>query len=107
MTAVAPATCSACTGPAGAPRVTLVCGREVCSWCPDWRAETAAREAEAHCVLRMVDRPTRLRHLETLAARHGAEYRARLEATILDLWNRRRAAAKAQSEPAKASEASG
>lgn len=73
------------------PTVVLLSGSTVCTWCPAWREETAAREVEAHAILRMVDRDTRLAHLETVEARHGAEYRRRLEATVLQLWEARRA----------------
>lgn len=71
--------------------VVLLSGATVCLWCPGWKEETAAREVEARAILRMVDRPTRLAHLERLEARHGAEYRRRLEAVALQLWEDRRA----------------
>ena len=71
--------------------VTLLSGQEVCSWCPAWRTETAERETEARAILRMIDRDTRVAHLEILEARHGAEYRRRLEAVVLNLWERARA----------------
>ena len=74
-----------------AATVTLLSGQEVCSWCPAWRAETAERETEARAILRMIDRDTRVAHLEILEARHGSEYRRRLEAVVLNLWERARA----------------
>jgi len=73
--------------------VTLLSGALVCSWCPAWREETHARQLEACAVLEMADKPTRLAHLAKREAEFGAEYRRRLEAVILQTWERRRAAA--------------
>lgn len=73
--------------------VTLLSGAVVCSWCPSWLEETRARQEEANYVLRLVDRPTRLDHLAKREAEFGAEYRRRLEAVVLETWQRRRAAA--------------
>ena len=70
--------------------VVLLSGATVCSWCPAHREECASREVEARAILRMVDRSTRIRHLETLEARHGSEYRRRLESVVLQLWEARR-----------------
>jgi hypothetical protein len=95
MTADACLGCVRLEDPAAAT-VTLLSGQVVCSWCPGWRDETAAREIEARAILRMIDRDTRLARLAALEARHGAEYRRRLEAVVLDLWERRRAARPAQ-----------
>lgn len=73
------------------PTVTLLSGQVVCSSCILWLEETRDRELEARAVLRMADRQTRLDHLAKLEARHGAEYRRRLEAVVLQLWEARRA----------------
>lgn len=89
--------CSPCTGPAGAPRTTLVCGTEVCTWCPRWREETGNREREARWVLRMVDRETRREHLAAREAEFGPEYRRRLEAVVMAIWQRRQARLEAAS----------
>lgn len=83
--------CTPCTGPAGAPRVTLVCGTEVCSYCPRWRAETGEREREARWMLRMASRDTRRAHLAAREAEFGPEYRRRLEAVVMAIWQRRQA----------------
>ena len=83
---------------AATPTVTLLSGAVVCSSCVLWLEECRARQEEAYAVLRMVDRDTRRAHLDLLQARHGAEYRRRLEATILDTWNRRRASASGASD---------
>jgi hypothetical protein len=77
---------------ADAPTVVLLSGQEVCSSCFLWLTETRDREIEARAVLAMGDRETRRAHLDRLEARHGSEYRRRLEAAILGLWERRRAA---------------
>lgn len=82
---------------ADAPTVVLLTGQTVCTWCPEWLAETRDREIEARAVLAMGAKTTRVAHLDRLEARHGAEYRRRLEAAILGLWERRRAAAAASS----------
>lgn len=83
--------CNPCTGPVGAPRTTLVCGTEVCTWCPRWREETGAREREARWMLRMASRDVRRAHLAAREAEHGPEYRRRLEATVMAIWQRRQA----------------
>lgn len=84
--------------------VVLLTGETVCTWCEAWRLECHAREIEARGILGMADRETRQAHLDLLEARHGvndpahgAEYRRRLEAAILGLWERRKAAQVASS----------
>lgn len=74
------------------PTVTLLSGAVVCSWCPAWREECRLRQEEAYAVLRMADRETRRAYLEAMERRHGAEYRRRLEAVVLETWERRRRA---------------
>lgn len=74
-----------------APTVVLLSGVKVCTYCPAWLAETAARQFEALDVLDMADRQTRLAHLEAREREFGAEYRARLAAVVLETWERRRA----------------
>jgi hypothetical protein len=74
-----------------APTVTLLTGAVVCTWCPAYRLECHDRQVEAHAVLRMPDRPTRLAHLARREAEFGSEYRRRLEAVILQTWEARRA----------------
>lgn len=78
--------------------VVLLSGETVCTWCPSWLAETRDREMEARWVLRMSDKQTRIRHLAARERAFGAEYRRRLEAAILSLWQRRRAAASGASD---------
>jgi hypothetical protein len=73
--------------------VVLLTGATVCSWCPAWKAETFDRQQEAYAVLAMANKPTRVAHLDAREAAFGPEYRRRLEATILETWERRRAAA--------------
>lgn len=72
--------------------VTLLSGATVCSWCSAWLLECRARQEEAFAVLAMSGKPARLAHLASREAKFGAEYRRRLEATILATWERRRAA---------------
>jgi hypothetical protein len=82
---------------ADAPTVVLLSGQTVCSWCPDWREETRGREVEARWLLTLSSKATRVAHLEKREAEFGPEYRRRLEAAVLGLWERRRAAAAASS----------
>lgn len=73
--------------------VVLLSGATVCTYCPAWLQETLLRQNEAYRVLGM---PTKAARQAFLAARErefGPEYRRRLEAVILDTWERRRAAA--------------
>lgn len=77
--------------------VVLLAGPTVCTWCPEWLAETRDRETEARWLLGLSDRQTRVRHLEAREREFGAEYRHRLEAAVLGLWERRRAAQAARS----------
>lgn len=74
------------------PTVTLLSGQEVCSSCVLWLIETRDREVEARWLLGLSDKQTRIRHLEAREREFGAEYRRRLEAAVLGLWERRRAA---------------
>lgn len=76
----------------GEPTVVLLSGVRVCSYCPAWLAETAARQFEALDVLDMPSRDARLAHLESREREFGAEYRARLSAVVLETWERRKAA---------------
>jgi hypothetical protein len=75
------------------PTVVLLSGQTVCTSCVLWLIECRDRQEEAFAVLRMADRATRRAHLDRLEARHGAEYRRRLESVIIETWERRRAAA--------------
>lgn len=77
---------------AAAPTVVLLSGVRVCTYCPAWLAETAARQFEALNVLDMADRETRLAHLDSREREFGPEYRARLSAVVLETWERRKAA---------------
>jgi hypothetical protein len=77
--------------------VVLLSGSTVCTWCESWRLECHARETEARWLLGLSDRQTRIRHLEAREREFGAEYRRRLEAAVLGLWERRRAAQVARS----------
>ena len=77
--------------------VVLLSGETVCTWCPAGLAETRDREVSARAILAMSNRDVRRSHLARLEARHGAEYRRRLEAVVLGLWERRRAAMAARS----------
>lgn len=79
-----------------APTVVLLSGVKVCTYCPAWKAETAARQFDALDVLDMADRETRLAHLEAREREFGPEYRARLSAVVLETWESRKAARKTE-----------
>lgn len=102
MTAATTPACPSAADPAscgyvaarGASLVTLVSGEQCCSWCPRWLAETGERETLARRIMRLPDRHARRRLLDSHEASLGAagpEARARLEAVILELWQRARA----------------
>ena len=71
-----------------APLVTLCDGRQVPSDSEAWRAE-----AEARTILRLATVAARRAHLALIEQRRGQAARAKLEALILELWNRRRSSA--------------
>lgn len=84
------------------PRTQLADGREVCTWCEDWRHETEARhilnlptlsERRAYLYGRL-DRWGKLSG--GVDKKRGPEALARLEATMIALWKKRNADAKAQ-----------
>lgn len=81
---------------ADAGMVELLSGVRVCTYCPAWARECAVRELEARRVLRMPDRETRVAHLDAREAEFGPEYRRRLAAVVMAMWERRRAADAAQ-----------
>ena len=68
--------------------VTLVDGRQVPIDSEEWRAE-----CEARAILAMPTVAVRREHLALIEKRRGRQPRERLEALILDIWNRRRASA--------------
>lgn len=72
--------------------VVLLTGQTVCTSCVSWLIECRERQEEANAILRMADRETRRAYLEAMERRHGAEYRRRLEAVVLETWERRRRA---------------
>lgn len=88
---------------AARPKVTLLDGREVCSWSQEWLEETRERAAECIKVYNMPDRDTRRAYLGQYEARMaaaalraghadpaavGAEARRRLEAVIMERWRK-------------------
>lgn len=72
--------------------VVLLSGPTVCTWCPAWKEETRLRQDEAFAVLDMASKEVRLAFLARREAEFGSEYRRRLEAVVLQTWQRRRAA---------------
>lgn len=88
------------------PVVTLLDGRSVSSWGPEWQAECLARHHQVVRIMRLDDREARrdfiARYERTAAdtappgtpdrAAYAVEARRRLEAAVLDHWQRARAA---------------
>ena len=88
------------------PVVTLLDGRSVSSWGPEWQAECLARHHQVVRIMRLDDREAcrdfLARYERTAAdtappgtpdrAAYAAEARRRLEAAVLDHWQRARAA---------------
>ena len=88
------------------PVVTLLDGRSVSSWGPEWQAECLARHHQVVRIMRLDDREARrdfiARYERTSAdtappgtpdrVAYAAEARRRLEAAVLDHWQRARAA---------------
>ena len=88
------------------PVVTLLDGRSVSSWGPEWQAECLARHQQVVRIMRLDDREARrdfiARYERTAAdtappgtpdrSAYAAEARRRLEAAVLDCWERKRAA---------------
>lgn len=86
--------------------VTLLDGRSVSSWGPEWQAECLDRHLQVVRIMRLDDREARrdfiARYERTAAetappgtpdrAAYAAEARRRLEAAVLDHWERKRAA---------------
>lgn len=84
--------CARLSAPDG-QTVVLLSGATVCNYCPAWRSETMLRQQEAFRVLAMSSRDVRRNHLSAREREFGPEYRRRLEAVILETWERRRASA--------------
>lgn len=86
--------CNNCTKP-DANRVTLIDGREVCTWCEEWRHECEARS--------VLDMPTLKQRRAFLYGvpdnwgkprggveqQRGAAALKRLEATMMAIWKQR------------------
>lgn len=88
-------TCAKCIKP-DAPRVTLVDGQEVCTWCEEWR-----HECEARTILSMPTLRQRRAYLYGTPDHKGVVKRGiqqlrgeaavkRLETTMMALWNAHR-----------------
>lgn len=85
-----------------APRVTLVDGRECCTWCEEWRHECEARHITNMKPLQarrdyLYGKPNQWNKLAGgIKQRRGDAALKRLEETMSALWERRVAEAKAQ-----------
>lgn len=95
--------CDHCTHP-DAHQVTLVDGRQCCTWCEDYRHECEARTVLAMPTLnkrreylygRLEEKYGRMYRVGGIEQRRGKDALARLEATMTALWKCRVADAKA------------
>lgn len=103
MTSAAPLTITPGTDPVGRDNTVTLCdGSVVSTWSDAWRQECLARHRDTLDVLRMSSRDAMRHHLDTLGARRGGVYRARLEAEVMTVWRARRAVADSSGVPADA-----
>lgn len=89
-----PPTCAGCNAldNPDLPRVTLLTGQEVTTWCECWRAECAERAQDVHQVLALPDKDQRHRYLAAYGDNRGPAALERLkEAIMLTHGLRRRA----------------
>lgn len=80
--------CTGCERVATAP-VELVDGRTVCSSCPDWREECAARHREALMVLNIPTTAGRREYIDAVEHKRGKLAGYRLRTDVLEEWDRR------------------
>lgn len=89
--------CAKCIKP-DAPRVTLIDGRQVCSWCEEWR-----HECEARAILKISPLARRRAHLfgtpgwdgqrkGGIEQRRGEAELKRLQNTMTAIWKQRQQA---------------
>lgn len=97
------APCSSCAHQ-DKPRATLVDGRQVCTWCEDWRHECEARHVlslqplaarRAYLYGRPEQKFGRTMYVGGIEQKRGVEAVRRLEATMTALWERRKVDARA------------
>jgi hypothetical protein len=69
--------------------VTLSDGRIVCSSCPEWREECAARHREALAVLAIPTTAGRREYIDTVEHSRGKLAGYRLRTDVLEEWDRR------------------
>lgn len=77
-------TCATCPRPKTA---SLVDGRQVCTWCEDWR-----HECEARSILAMPHVDARRAYLAAVGKRRGLKAQQALEESVRELWRRRQSA---------------
>jgi len=65
------------------PRVTLLSGQEVTTWCECWRAECADRDIDVQRVLALPDREARQTYLAAYGQDRGPAALERLKQAIL------------------------
>lgn len=96
-------TCTSCTHQ-DKPRATLVDGRQVCTWCEDWRHECEARhvlglpslnQRRAYLYGRPEQKFGRTMYVGGIEQKRGQDAVKRLEATMTALWERRKVDARA------------
>lgn len=83
------AACMTCQHCATQPAITLQTGEPACTWCPEWRLETGAREDEARQVVKLAHKHERQTRIARWGALNGDLARERLEGTVRNLWPKR------------------
>lgn len=78
--------CLGCTRCEAGPVATLIDGRTVCTWCPDWRAECEARH-----ILAMPSIHDRRAYLADIKTRRGQASHDELADLVRAVWSNARA----------------
>lgn len=86
--------CLGCVRCESGPVATLIDGRTVCTWCPDWR-----RECEARVVLGMAGIEARRAYLAQVERRRGKDETDALAVVIRELWDHRKATVSNPQQP--------
>ena len=79
--------CEDCARLEAGPVVTLVDGRQVCSYCELWRVECEARH-----ILKMPSRDSRRDYIERVKTKRGEAAGRQLAEVVMAVWDRNKAA---------------
>jgi len=71
------------------PKVTLLDGREVDSWSPEWRAECLKRNEHVQMIFGMLgseNRHIREKYYESIRRNEGPEFEKRVRQAVEKIW---------------------